>query len=212
MAYGRSGITGSEYGEMDSLALSVLQDYNIFTFPIDVFEIAIKYLHIKIVPYSQLSEGKRAKLFSLLTEKNYADVSKGFTIFEKMSDGTVKHTIYYNDSLNYNECRYTIAHEIKHILLKEDKPTSKQEDLAEYFAKVFIAPKAVAIHDNITDAHEIEYRFELTECASSFLSIGLANRIQKKGKEFFEPFEQEYLSLRNEYLNKINYNKDGDGI
>lgn len=202
MAYGRCNLMGGDYAEMDRLALNILQDYSLFQFPLDVFYVAEKILKATIIKYSELTDKKRSELFDALTKKGYENLNKGFTVFEKMSNGSIHYIIYYNDSRDNLDCRYTIAHEIKHIVCNEENPTLEQENLAEYFAKIFIAPKVVALNENKLSQNDIIEYFGLTCIAAEFLSNGLTNRIDKKGKTFLEKYEEEYINLRNKCLNR----------
>ena len=96
--------------------------YNVKTFPIDCFYIASK-MGYKVKKYNELSEKKRNACIQLSEDACL-----------------IKKTIYYNDDMPSGRIRFSIMHEIGHIVLDTENETD-----ANYFASHILAPR-MAIH------------------------------------------------------------------
>jgi len=180
-------LTGEEYTQLEKGALNLLIDYGFVNFPIDVFELAKKAFGANIVKYSSLKKKKLEKI------KGYDATKDGFTVVEHMSDGSKRYIIYYDDKCNVYRQRYTIGHEIKHIYHDEENTTKKEEDGAEYFSKVLIAPKCIIISNNICTVEKIVEKFELSyEAAGNHLK-GINHRREHFGNELFD-YEKEFIN------------------
>ncbi|MCQ2554695.1 MAG: ImmA/IrrE family metallo-endopeptidase [Clostridia bacterium] len=171
---------------MDKLALDFLTDYGLFHFPVDVFYIATEILHVDLIKYSSLSQSKRSQILSK------PSLEKGFTITEHYTNGSTGHKIYYNDSSNIYRQRFTIAHEIKHILCGEEEYTADSEILADYFSKALQAPKCVMILNNINSIEKCVTHFSLSYEASTYWIQALRNRIRCVGSDLFD-YESDYI-------------------
>lgn len=189
----RQGLSGIEYDQLGKDALNLLIDYGFIKFPIDVFDLAIKAFGAKIIKYSSLEKEKLGKI------KGYDETKDGFTVTEHLSDGTIRYTIYYDDKSNPSRQRYTIGHEIKHLFYQEENPSKKDEEGAEYFSKVLIAPKCLIIKNNIKTVNEIENVFGLSYEASYHHLNGINNRRKRYGNELFD-YEQNFINDMNSML------------
>ena len=180
-------LTGDEYTRLEKDALNLLIDYGFIKFPINVFELARKAFNAKIIKYSTLKDEQMD-----LIKRCGEVLDDGFTIFEHLSDGSINYIIYYNDSKKESRQRYTICHEMKHILYGEECPSEKDEEGAEYFAKVLIAPKCLVILKGINSPEGIVEHFNLSYESSIYHMAGIKNRVTAYGKELFE-FEIDFL-------------------
>lgn len=116
------------YSEIDIKILEVLKICNIKSFPLDCDEI-VRELGCKLFKYSELSQ---AKLNSCLM----------------VSDESMKlhNRIYYNDRMNIGKIRFSIMHELGHIILGHgDYKNDIYEIESNYFASHILAPR-MAIH------------------------------------------------------------------
>lgn len=187
MAYGKNNIEPEEYAMLEQEALDVRATYGLFDNFIDIFDFVTNILGAKLVKYSSFSEDKRSKLC------DYCD--RGFTLFQDYGDGYLRPTIYYNDDLPLGNQRYTLAHETRHIIHQETNPSSKDEAYAEYFAKVFLAPKFMVIQCNTDSEETIECEFGLSKEAAKYTLISIKKRLDVYKKTLF-PFEKEFLKLK----------------
>ena len=184
-------IPGSEYDAVAKLAQDVLVDYGFSMFPIDVFALA-RRLGANLIPYSSLSEEQRKKL----SEKPAAE--KGFTVARVRSDGSVVYDLYYNDNMTESACRYTVAHEIKHIVsgdaLKSDgELTETDEQLADHFAKCLLAPQPIIITCGLCDLREYMKYFGLSYTAATYWRQTTEKRKSKYGDDCLFDHEKEFL-------------------
>lgn len=108
--------------------LEVFKHCNIQSFPIDCLKILEMYKY-KTKPYSSQKPKKKEKCLS------YSDDAF-----------IVKNIVYYNDDKIVGRVRFSLAHEIGHIILKHQEPRTKlQEDEADLFASYLLAPR-MALH------------------------------------------------------------------
>lgn len=183
----KQALSGEEYSQLEQDALCLLVDYGFIEFPIDVFKLAKQAFNVEFIKYSSLDKEVLEKV------KGYEATKDGFTVFHKYSNGTTKYSIYYQDSMNDYRQRYTIGHEIKHILYNEEEPSEKEETAAEYFSKVLIAPKCIVIKENLKTVEDIVNRFELSYEASHNHLKGINHRRYTFGDSLFE-YEVDFIN------------------
>lgn len=178
----------SIYELLSNKALEVLADYNIFSFPINVVALA-KKLNAKCV---KTPDKIREKI------KSFGQSIPAFSCYERKSDGTINWTIYYDDSCPIERLRYSIAHEIKHIVFQETETTEFEEKGAEYFAKSLLAPSCVMIKEKIFTVEAIKNKFYISSEAGKYIMRGITNRTKKYGDNL-KDYEVEYLNKMEEY-------------
>lgn len=192
-----NNIKPEEYDEMVDLALSLLQDYNLFKFPLDLPKLC-SLLNIKLIPYSTLSSEQYLGLIK-------KGIKSGHTVVTKFSDGKMQYDTYYNDEDETQERnRFTIAHEIKHVVNGDfDKiKKEKNEDLADYFAKCLLAPQCVILAECINDVNSLAKKFKVSkQCADIWMKT-IQKRVSRYGDDCLRESEINYSSLYNEYTKK----------
>lgn len=188
-------VTRKDFTRMDKLALEFLSDYDLYTFPLDMFKIATDILNAKLVFYSSLNY----ELLKFIKSKDPLD--KGYTIIEQLSNGTKRYIIFLNDYNCSARQRYTLAHEIKHILCEDINFNEDEEILADYFAKVLLAPKCVVLENNYSTLEDIMTHFGLSEEASINYLNAISNRKYFYERELFD-FEREYIIKYYEFTQK----------
>ncbi len=185
-------IIRNKYNDMVCLAQAVLLDYGFYKFPIDVFGLASK-IGMRLIPYSALSFDRYERLSAM------KGTEKGITITRIHHDGTIKYDTYYNDvDMNVAACRFTIAHEIKHIvsgdcLKNEDDLTELDEQLADYFAKCLLAPQSIIIAEQLQAPEEYIEEFGLSYQAASIWFDAVEKRKYRFGDEYLFDYEKEFL-------------------
>ena len=191
-------LDSKDFNRMDKLALEFLSDYELYSFPLDIFKIATDIFNVKIKNYSSLSDEQ------LKFIKSKDPLDKGYTVVERLSDGSIRYIIYINDSNCLARQRYTLAHEIKHILCGDTIFNEDEEILADYFAKVLLAPKCVILENHYLSIDDLMSQFGLSEEASINYLNSLSHRIYFYDYDLFD-FEREYVN--NYYkFNKIKKN------
>jgi len=102
--------------------LSVFIECDVKSFPIDCFSITEHYGY-KIIQYSCLSERKKQACLKLSEDAC-----------------TIENNVYYNDQRSFPRIRFSVMHELGHIILNDD-----QEQVVNTFASHILAPR-MAIH------------------------------------------------------------------
>lgn len=179
-------IKQNEFNKIEALALEVRLDYCLFDDYIDIFDFLTKRFNAKLYNYSSLA--KQTKQLSF-------DCSdKGFTALEELSGGIIIPHVYYNDGFPYETQRFTLAHELKHIIFNEYETDEHSECLAEYFAKNFLDPKVIALNSTNLEPNAIRSQFGIPLESSYYLINGIINRKNKYGNDIFE-YEKEFYDL-----------------
>lgn len=150
-------LPNSRYEEIKSAAVDMLELVGADSIPVDPFAIAEK-LGIKTIAYSDLGEdGKEAAL--KLSEN-------GFRWELETDDGEETDYVYYNDEHPIGRVRFTLLHEIGHIVLGHQQESEVAEAEANFFAKFTIAPPSLVCVIRPNDYVDIASAFDLSqECA-----------------------------------------------
>lgn len=143
----------SDYQKARDKSWEIIFKYKINSLPVDLFRLA-KQLKIKIISYDK---GKSLiKTMGLEDHKS----NDAFTAVIKK-----RYIIFYNDTVeNQGRLRFTLAHELGHIVLGhvktatvwnrgEDEPQSPEEIQANIFASRLLAPACV-LHELNLHTHE----------------------------------------------------------
>lgn len=130
------------YEEIKYIIASTFKKGNIASVPIDCFQLA-EALQIKCISYSSLPEEKQAACLEFSSE--------GFILDD---------SIYYNDLLLHKRIRFTIMHEIGHLILDHYDDDYGISDLeANFFAKyILVPPILVYAIDRLGDISEDKIR------------------------------------------------------
>lgn len=188
-----------QYDKMTRLALDVLSDYGFYRFPLDVFSLAEK-IGMKLIPYSTLTLEQYMTLF------HKYDMDLGLTV-PRLETGYIVYNTYYNDvDMQEPRQRFTIAHEIKHVVagdfLKKEV-TENDEALADFFAKSLLAPQAIIVQEGLSSPEEYVERFRISLQSAEYCYSAVENRKSVYGKKFLFDYEREFL----ETIKKIRLNE-----
>ena len=150
-------LSGIRYDEIEREVINLFAKLIINKFPLDCFEIC-EQLGFVVVPYSTLSEKKREKL-NIGSED-------GINVLCEIEKDVFVTFIYYNDEMPDRRIRFTIMHEIGHIILDHTEYSELAESEANYFAKYALAPPPLVHKLKIGDYLELADKFDLSyECA-----------------------------------------------
>lgn len=183
----------NRYDELDIEALQILMDYSNAYFPIDLCNLCEK-LRIKLVPYSLLPIGKIEEINSIATNGELKD-GCSIILEHPDDDGYIAYT-FYNDNVKDVMIReriwFTIGHEIKHVIFNEINPTKEEEDEANHFARMLLAPTCILIVGKYDNQEDIIKKFKLTKSASFNALKARNNRIDKYGEALFD-YEMDFI-------------------
>lgn len=175
--------------EMASEILLLQSDNN---FPIDLFNLTFKQCSIVITTFQNYSEITDVKIEDLFAQGNGKD---GYTI--PYIRGNV-HVILYNEDVeSCGRIRWTIAHEIGHLILGHDQQGEIEEIEADTFASQLLAPQCILkklakARINLS-ANYIMEKFALSEKASINSAKKISNKLEnEKGLIYDEYIIQKY--------------------
>lgn len=155
----KTSISKTRRKEIKAAVIKVLSNCNILTLPVDIEQIVKNVNGVRLVSYSQHMEKMSLTYKEMLA---FAGSNDGCTDFFKRRN---RYIVFYNDKdplLNKTKrYRFTIAHELGHILLKHHLMTEKTrifrasltqeeydilESEADYFAALILVPHIVLSH------------------------------------------------------------------
>jgi Zn-dependent peptidase ImmA (M78 family) len=108
----------------------------------------------------------------------------------------MSYIILYNDEMDSNRIRFTIAHEIGHIVLGHEYSCEETESEADYFARNLLVPMGILIHRHISDYIEIVNMFEVSYTVAGNVIRTLTIRLEC-GYGNLTDYEIELLKLFN---------------
>ena len=177
-------LDGNFYDFLDSEAYRILFDYGMFKFPLDVYELARKLnARIQLISKEQLKD---------LIESGMA---------EKLNDGCVvrrgyNYTLFLNQYNSEARMRFTIAHEIAHIVLGDDNNDIITESAADHFARILLVPPVLLMHYGRISYKEIEKQFGVSESVAQRVWKSARTREESYGNKVFD-YEKDFY---NEYV------------
>lgn len=179
--------SSEDYELMNETAINLRMDYGFLKEKMDVFELA-KKLNITLIPYSYLNSKQIKKV------KEFDELLKdGFTIIRQVNGKNEFYT-FFDDSVNTYRQRFTIAHEIKHVVFCEKEPTQKEEDLANYFARCLLAPSFLVMKYIGSSPFSIAYLFDISFEAAQYALEGALSRVAY-GHNQLTSLEEEYSKM-----------------
>lgn len=147
-----------DYERATNAAYNVLQNYN-YVFPkIDVGYIISIHSNVKMCSYSKVA--KRLGITHNKFTYYYASSEYGFTVADYSKDRFI---IYYNDWKDEKTLRFTIVHELGHIILKHkvDNETTNRE--ANCFARNILCPVQIVKEYKLSTPHDYMECFGISE-------------------------------------------------
>lgn len=132
--------------------LDIYHACRVTSFPLDCFSI-LDALNITCIKYSSLTP---------LKKKNAALISDDAF--------TLSNIIYYNDKAKpYNRIRFSLMHELGHIILNHAKaPSEKEEQQANFFASHLLAPRLVIHYSGCQSQSDVSQQFLISAEAATY--------------------------------------------
>lgn len=143
--YQKSTLSAKKYYYISHLSRQCLIENNITELPITLSQIIINN-HWKLIQYEKLKS---------LNNKNYnslMSINSGFAEYTTSGE----YVIFYDSSQPITTQRFTIAHEIGHILLHHfNYPNENREQEANMFAARLLMPMCVLYECKVKNAQEV---------------------------------------------------------
>ena len=146
-----------KYQQSRDVAWEILIDFKIESMPVKISKIVTK-LGIRLYSYHNATD-----LISKMRLEKHAETCDGFTVRTSK-----RYYIFYDDTCSPQRCRFTIAHELGHIMLghlknqtytvKNREPSdddSPEEQQANVFASRILSPACVLWGLHVDSADEI---------------------------------------------------------
>lgn len=179
-------LLSKRYEEIKQVIKKFFVSYKIKSFPLDPFIICEK-LNIVLIKYSTLPTEIVMNLYYNASEDAFTFVNNG------------QRYIYYNDIRIPERIRFSIMHELGHILLGHLEKSEIAEQEANFFAAYSLSPTAIIDYFEPEDYMDISRRFYISEeCASNRMEQYL--KWKDKGRYSNYSCDEEFLPLFQEYL------------
>lgn len=181
------------YEEITTIIIDMFKRYDVTTIPIDCYELATK-LGIVLKPYSLLSPD--------ILENATSISEDGFCLFNSSSGpfSFGQWYIFFNDAMPPKRVRFTIMHEIGHIVLDHIEPSDLSETEANFFAKYALAPPPLVHKVHPEDYLELGDYFDLSN-EFAMNSFSYYKKWLKYGGEFYKEKELELIELFRKDIN-----------
>ncbi len=173
-------IEQSRRNEIKKVVLSALTHANVPYLPVDIKKICKSYEFIRLIPFSIQMKHRGMTYEEVLAQCQTKDACADYYALKG------KYIIYYNDIdkiafINSNRYRWSIAHELGHILLKHhiisdktkifrfnlsDEEYDQFEAEADYFAQMLLVPHAALLGFKINTLNQLRIMCKISNPAS----------------------------------------------
>ena len=154
------------YEEIRSTVADLIEDWGISVYPFSVWEL-VRRMGIRTIRYSELPEWLRIEV-----ELYWPDA---ITLYPP-DFNPAKTVIFYNDRFDREHIRFTVAHELAHlVLMHPDTGEDVYEHEADIFANYLLAPSPLVMRDSMLDVDAIHDDFQV--------SYGCARSVRDRAKK-----------------------------
>ncbi len=147
-----------DYIKATNAAYDVLIQFGEFSLPICIFSVIKQIKNISLHRYTELAKRMNTSFNKLITE--VVPSFHGFTTFNKSKS---RYIIFYNDLKDQTTIRFTLAHELGHIILGHTKDGVTENREANCFARNFLCPVPIIEEMNLCSIYEYTENFYISE-------------------------------------------------
>ena len=137
-------MTYDDYIRADLMAYRCIAALNIDKLPIDPLMILSFCKNTAVHPYSELRKQLGMNRLAFRTE--VMEGRDACTATKILPDGRRIHEVFYNDEGNRFRERFTLGHELGHIILKHETGSQGEEQLANRFSSQILCPRPLVWH------------------------------------------------------------------
>jgi Zn-dependent peptidase ImmA (M78 family) len=171
------------YEKINQCAAEFLEDFGFTDFPIDPFAI-FSALSVKLIPYSDLTPEVRS--LALSASGDAFHIAGSYTNLSSL-------VVAYNDNIEPHRIRFSLCHELGHIILEHDTEHSEWDETeADWCAGYLLAPDPVAISHKLYTPESIMKAFDVGYQCAQVVASHVSNR-SKCGKSW-EEYEERLIS------------------
>lgn len=190
-------LSKQKYFLISHIARDFIIENTIFTLPVNLSKI-VQNNCWKTVRYSKLKDLNFSEYDSIM-KLNY-----GFT----QQIGTNNYIIFYNDQIPLSVQRFTIAHEIGHIVLNHfNVPIENREQEANMFAARLLMPMCVLLECKISSEQELSSLCHVSEISAHYRYERL-QMLKKRNKFYTDPNEIKLKSQFDAFIQDYLKNKN----
>lgn len=153
--------SSDRYEEIRTAVADLIEDWGIIVYPFSIWSL-LKKMGIRTIRYSSLPENLANQLRLYWPD--------ALTIYP-LDFNPAKTIIFYNDAQDREHIRFTLAHELAHLVLMHPGTDEEvYEHEADIFANYFLAPAPLVLRDSELDIEFISYDFQISHsCARSVM-------------------------------------------
>lgn len=188
-------LSEERYDEIREEVAYFIEDYGIAEYPFSIWSL-LRAMHIRLIPYEALPENLRNEVVKVWP--NAITLRPG-------NFNVAKTVIFYNDTHPRERIRFTLAHELAHIVLEHPAEENEvYETEADIFANYLLGPAPLVLRDSINDIETIMDDF--------VVSRGCATVIQNRTAKRRLFGSSKYLDYEYRILDTTHLVKGGDLI
>ena len=174
-------LCSERYEEIDKEVIRMFSRIKVNSFPIDCFDVC-NQLGIKVYTYGEVKD----------TEKEaFLEISKdGCSCLIELSEGVFEYWIFYNEEMRKERIKFTIFHELGHIILGHTEESDLAESEANHFAAYALAPPPLVHQAKIEDYTDIADIFDISVTSAYYAMSRYQNWLQYGSYDYLEHEEQ----------------------
>ena len=170
------------YEQIERAVVKLYKEQRVHKFPVDPFEIIASKGYV-LIPFSRLSFNA---FISVMDGKNEA--------FSFFSPEIKNYVIIYDDDKSLQRIRFTLMHEIGHIVLGHRCESDLARKEADYFAGYALAPSpAIAEYTN-SEVQEIVSKFWVSPECAEICKLRCSNWL-RYGGAYLRDYERDLLGI-----------------
>lgn len=127
-----------DYKKATNAAYEELQNYDGGYPQIDIFHLLLNHPKIRLHTFTELASRLGVTVAEFTSD--FSESEMGYTVFDMKNE---RWLIYYNDTKSITTVRFTIAHELGHIILRHTEDNSITDKEANCFARNLLCPVPV---------------------------------------------------------------------
>lgn len=160
-------LTRDEYEMVFPIVLQTLEDTNVTTYPLDL----IKLYTILGIPHHAYNQ------CDVPTQQMEELSSDGF---QRQMPGSDIPTVYVNTAQTFNRIKFTLAHELGHIMCVDLKRNTDPERTADAFAGLILAPIPLVMATKQFSVEDISYNFSISRACAQIAARDTRRRLNAR--------------------------------
>ena len=170
------------YEDIKKIASSKIKEWGIKSLPYNCFQLC-KVLGIVLKKYSDQEQS---------VQKELTEFSEDAFCYTIVENGCAVRVIAYNDKMPEHRIRFSIMHEIGHIVLDHTEHSQLAEAEANFFAQYMLAPTPTLQYFLPLAASKVSFLYNISEECAKNVIIQFKNW-KEKGEPFLLPYEKTLL-------------------